>query len=103
MGFRNLWKFRKAVWHFHACDWSGLLELMEVALTEMRDGHRNYSLSIGSNKMDRELTIAKELCKRLHEENYWSSVHNGKHENALMERDVNYLADLLRNVRCWWY
>jgi hypothetical protein len=112
-GVRNLWTFRTAVWWYRSFDYSGLLELMEVALREMRNGHRDHGNTVNAQKIARQLTIAMELCRRLREDEYldhsrwhkWSEdkrTRMVRHSMEQAKKDALYFGRVFRFVQHWW-
>ena len=118
MGIRNVCRFWRPVWYFHACDYSGMLELMEVAAREMRDLHRDHGVTSYRERTARQLTVVAELCRRLHEDNYFENAgydpktwgrHSdhkrsriAKHSSEMAKWDAIYLGRMFRLVQHWW-
>ena len=124
LGFKNLWRFRSAVWHFDTCDWAPMMRLMHVGFREMAIHHRDHSHTMGGPKRARQLMIVSELCRRLDDDEYsfsawrvndwdgvlksqraandrqWKHVH--AHEEYLVNQDITYLGKMLRHLRMWW-
>ncbi len=116
--FRNVARFGRIVWDFQRGDYSHLLQLMEVALREMRDQHRDFPITADASECAKQLTIAAELCRRIREDNYfenagyefttWRSLPEAeklriaKHAEAMAVNDCAELGKSFRRVRHWW-
>lgn len=72
--FKNMWLFRKAMWHYKSYDYSGLLYLMETATKDMHECHRDHGHLMRSEETAKELLVVSTLCKRLREDNYTDEV-----------------------------
>lgn len=106
-GLENIPLFFNAVWRFRAWDWTGMVELLEISAREMRkvqEGGRHT----GSERCAKQLMIIETLCRRLREENYYE-MHGDRHDSIWADRvaysvknDAEYLARMMRYIRCWW-
>lgn len=118
-GVKNIFIFFWAVWHFDACDYTGLLELIEVAVRKMRDLHRDYGHTIDAPRVARQLTIVETLCRRLREDRYFQAAGYGdgtrwntltdfeqsrvaKHSVQMAKADAIYLGKMFRFIQHWW-
>lgn len=114
-GLKNLWKFRKVVWHFSDGDYSSLLKVMQVASKELSNHIGGHNIGSRAKKSARELVIVSELCRRLATEDqydYWlregvkrgpgKSKRHFDHYQYLWKQDQEYLRKMFKNLPYWW-
>lgn len=115
---RNIRIFWRAVLDFNTCDYSGLLQLMEISLRAMRDLHRDHGVTVGRERTARQLTVAAELCRRLNEDRHfqnagydpttWKHLDDKRktriceHSVQMAKNDAVYLGRAFRFVQHWW-
>ena len=102
----NFWAYRQILWNDQDCDYSCLLDMMELKLRRMGQHFEDYDIVMDSQRMARECRVAAELCRRLSEDNYLGKY--GKIEPFMNVRqrrrdDLDYLARLIqRKLFSWW-
>lgn len=66
--FKNIWLFRKTLWHNRTWDYSGMLQAMDDHLS----GQIKYGMSHieNSDKYMKSMKIARELVRRINEDSY---------------------------------
>lgn len=132
-GIHNLIKWLPVIWHDRDWDYCYLYNILYFKLKNMEQLHEEYSdLFVNSKKKIRQLKIAKNLAKRLFEENYISNVIMGReerydlalkkflrndknstdlkwfercyeHADYMEEQDREYLFNLIKKHICdWW-
>lgn len=117
-GVRNFWRFRRAVWNFDTCDYSGLLALMREATKRMSEHHRDHGHCINADRTAKQLFIVSALCGRLggdtgtYEElagyarydtmNETQRRHWANHSDYLATQDIEYLRKMFRHIQRWW-
>lgn len=118
-GCRNLWRFRKVVWQFDACDYAGLMEIIAEAARQMAEFHRSRQHTTDHSRAAHRLRIVAALCTRIADDEYEQIVgfgdpsYKGKtagqrqrmalHCDYLAQQDMSYLGMLLRRYgRSWW-
>jgi len=74
--FRNIWKFRKALWNHHWWDYSGTLDFIEISVTDIANGVEKKGIEIEHSRMKKvaKMKRAIEIIKNIREDRYFDIV-----------------------------
>lgn len=113
-GLRNYWYYRKVVWDLSDADHSSILALMEHSSRDIANHLNKHNITTDARKRARELTIVACLCKRLREEDYFTTCYTNAyfnntsktskfdHYKYMYQQDLDYLRFMLRRLPFWW-
>lgn len=68
--FRNLYHFRKALWHYRSYDYSGMMEFMIVSSRDMANTQEKHSYHVGKDKAAKELRVFAHTLERVLKDSY---------------------------------
>jgi hypothetical protein len=126
-GLKNLWHYRRVVWHQRWFDYDGVLWLMEHTFRRMARRHREWGITADADKTARELDVCAVLCRRIRNEEYeygpvpidftdgkitplepcaamrWMYAAPFRHPHHRMQADLDYLTHLMRRKMLGWW
>jgi hypothetical protein len=74
--FRNIYKFRKALWNHHWWDYSGTLEFIEIGVNDISEGVEKKGVEVEHSRMKKvaKMRRATEIIKNIREDRYFDIV-----------------------------
>lgn len=67
----NLWLFRKCLWKYRACDYTGMLSFMETCARDMSELHKENGHTVNADKTAKELLVFAEHLNRIAEDSVY--------------------------------
>ena len=76
--FRNIYKFRKALWNHHWWDYSGTLDFIEIAVNDMANNIKIKGTEVEHNRLKKVAKMKRvvEIIKNIREDRYFDIVEN---------------------------
>jgi len=70
--FKNIWRFRKALWNHYWFDHHGTLKFLEIGLTNISDTVEKYGHEVDESRLKKVAAMRRaiELIKNYNEDNY---------------------------------
>ena len=133
LGIKNLWTYRKLIWHTRNYDGHYLLEFMSFKLREMQKDFAKTNVLVGTDSRIWEMHKVELVLERLIKEEYQTLEYmqfnkeraniiahkkpfvlqadvkkilsdNLMHNEYMIAQDIDFLGTLLRKYyRNWWY
>lgn len=74
--FKNIWKFRKALWHHRWWDYSGTLHFMEIAIEDISKNIEERGIEVENSRMKKvnKMNRGVEILKNIREYRYFDIV-----------------------------
>jgi hypothetical protein len=74
--FRNIYKFRKALWNHHWWDYSGTLDFIEIGINDIANGVEKKGVEVEHSRMKKvaKMRRATEIIKNIREDRYFDIV-----------------------------
>ena len=74
--FRNIYKFRKALWNHHWWDYSGTLDFIEIGVDDIAKGVEKKGIEIERSRMKKVAKMKRlvEIIKNIREDRYFDIV-----------------------------
>ena len=74
--FKNLWKFRKALWNHHWWDYSGTLHFIEIAISDISKNVKEKGIEVEHSRMKKvdKMNRVVEIIKNIRECRYFDIV-----------------------------
>jgi hypothetical protein len=74
--FRNIYKFRKALWNHHWWDYRGTLQFIEIGVNDIANGVENKGIEIQHSRMKKVAKMRRvvEILKNIGEDRYFDIV-----------------------------
>jgi|688.fasta_scaffold309554_2 hypothetical protein len=86
--FKNIWKFRKALWNHHWWDYSGTLQFIEISVEDMSKNLKEKGNEVEISRLKKVVKMNRvvEILKNIREERYFDIVevemgYSPYHEN----------------------
>ena len=101
-GVKNLWRWKKVIWHDRDWDYHYLLEVMKFKLVEMEKLQRVHGNSVDHLKYAKEIEDAIDVIQRLIDDDYLLD-YEGEEIWKKQEEDLNELMSILnKKLLGWW-
>lgn len=104
-GIGNLYYYFPVIWRDRDWDHTYLVDLLYYKFSNMEKHFRNYGIHIGADRDADNIRLAKLLCKRITEDEYYKNPYkriDGKFTDQ-EQNDVDLLCDIIRkHLREWW-
>jgi hypothetical protein len=74
--FKNIWKFRTALWNHHWWDYSGTLEFIEIGINDMAKNISIKGIEVNSSRMKKVTKMRRvvEILRNIREDRYFDIV-----------------------------
>jgi hypothetical protein len=74
--FKNIWKFRKALWNHQWWDYSGTLDFIEIAVGDIANGIEKKGIEVEDSRMKKVAKMRRvvEIIKNIREDRYFDIV-----------------------------
>jgi hypothetical protein len=88
--FKNVWTFRKALWNHYWFDHHGILEFVEIGLTDISDTVEKYGNEIDESRLKKVASMRRaiELIKNYNQHNYVEM--SEKELGKIMNHDLTF-------------
>ena len=72
--FRNLWKFKKALWNHHWYDYSGTLQFLEIGIDDISKNLKERGIEVEHSRLKKveSMNRAVQILTNIRDSNYFN-------------------------------